>query len=130
VASGESTSRNIAWGACIIVVIGAILLLLGAWRFIHAARFGLMDVLYCCLAVIPAMLLLLVFDYVLHHAILVSVIPLLVSLALIVASPAFDVALGLALVGAIAVPALNEWRQERRLRRSVPVHKCEDQERP
>ncbi len=128
-ASGESTSRNIAWGACIVVAIGAILLLLGAWRFVHAARFGPMDVLYCCLAVIPAMLLLLVFDYVLHHAILVTVIPLVVVLALIASSPAFDVALGLALVGAIAMPALNEWKQERRLRRSAPVHKCEDKER-
>jgi hypothetical protein len=53
-------------------------------------------------------LFLLVFAYVLQHAKLVSVIPLFVGGILLFSSPIADVALGLALMGAIAGPALRD----------------------
>jgi hypothetical protein len=88
-----------------------------------------MDALYCCLAVAPAGLLLLVFDYVLHHARLVSVIPLFVAGLLAFSSPVFDVAFGLALMGAIAGPALSEWKNEKHLRKSTTAIGGENEER-
>lgn len=115
----ESNNQKIAWGQLVMVTIGAVLFLAGAWRFGVGHRFGLMDALYCCLAVVPAGLLLLVFDYVLHHAKLVSIIPLFLAGMLAVTSPIFDVALGLAVMGAVGGPALREWKDERRKRKST-----------
>jgi len=48
---------------------------------------------------------------------------------LVFSSPVFDVALGLALVGAIAGPALSEWKNEKRLQKSTASHGDENQER-
>jgi hypothetical protein len=98
-----------------VAAIGILLFLLGVRRFFVRHHFGLDDALYCCLAIIPAGLLLLVFDYVLHHAPLVVVIPFFLAVVLIFSSPVFDVALGLVLFATIAFPAFNEWKQARRL---------------
>ena len=117
--SEKSTSGNIAWGAWIAIAAGGLLFLLGAGRFARGHHFGFADALYCCLAVIPAGLLLLVFDYVLHHAKLVSILVLIMAGLLVVSFPAFDVGLGVALMAAIAGPALREWKDEKRLRESV-----------
>jgi uncharacterized oligopeptide transporter (OPT) family protein len=106
----------------IVVTVGALLFLFGAVRFVLRGHFGFLDALYCCFAVIPAGLLLLVLTYVLHHARLVLVIPLFAAGLLVFSFPVFDVALGLALVGAIAGPALSEWEEEKRLRKSVAAH--------
>lgn len=108
----NSTSRNIAWGPWIVLAIGVLLFLLGAARFILRHHFSFTDALYCALVVIPAGVLLLVFDYVLHHAKLVCVIPLFAVAVLTFSSPVFDVALGLALIGAFAGPALSDWKNE------------------
>jgi hypothetical protein len=89
---------------------GGALLFVGAARFYINGGFGITTALYCCLVVIPAALLLLVFDYVLHHAKLVAIMPLLLALALIVSSPVFNVAIGLALVGAVVGPLISEGR--------------------
>jgi hypothetical protein len=47
-------------------------------------------------------------------------IPLLMAAMLVLSFPVFNVALGLALMGAIAGPAVSEWRNENRLRRLAP----------
>jgi hypothetical protein len=112
--SDESASANIEWGRWVVVVAGALLLLLGVRRFILAHHFGLMDALFCCLAIIPASLLLLVFDYVLHHARLVLPIPLIVAGVFVLRAPAFEIALGLTLIGAVVAPALRDWKAENR----------------
>ncbi len=129
VSSDKSTARNIAWGPWIVVALGGLLFLTGAERLVLRHRFGFMDALYCCLAVVPAGLLLLVFDYVLHHAKLVSIIPLLLAGMLIVSSPIFDVGLGLTLIGAIGGPALTEWKNEKGGRKSTMALDDENQER-
>jgi hypothetical protein len=127
--SDRSSSRSIAWGPWILLAVGSLLFLHGAGRFVLRHRFGFMDGLYCCLAIIPAGLLLLVFDYVLHHAKLVSVIPLLAAGVLVYSSPSFEIALGAALLGAVAGPALEDWKYEKRLRNSTTEQSREDKER-
>ena len=112
--SDESTSRSIEWGPLAVCGVGFLLFLLGAARFILRHHFGLMDALYCALAIVPAGILLLVFDYVLHHAKLVAVIPLCFAALMLFTFPVFDVALGLTLIGAMAGPTLSNWKQERR----------------
>jgi hypothetical protein len=119
VSSEKSTVQNIPWGAWIVVAVGAALFLLGVCRFVQRHHFGVMDALYCCLAVIPAGLLLLVISYVVQHAKLASVDPLALAGVLVFSSPVFDVALGLALLGAIAGPALTEWKNDKRLQKST-----------
>jgi len=108
--SDKSASRKIEWGPWGIGALGVALLLLGVARFVLRHRFDLMDSLYCCLAVIPAGLVLLVLAYVVQHAKLVSVIPLVTAGVLVFSYPVFDVGFGLALLGAIAGPVLSEWR--------------------
>jgi hypothetical protein len=118
--SNVSTSREIAWVPWIIVAVGGLLFLIGAGRFVLGHRFDFIDALYCLLAMVPAWLLLLVFAYVLDHPRLVSVVPLFVAGLLVFSSPVFDVALGLAMMGA-AGPALKEWKDEEDLRKSTTV---------
>jgi len=129
VSSDESSARNIAWGPSIIVAFGSMLIVLGAVRFVLSHHFGFIDALYCCLAVVPAGLFLLVFAYVFQHAKLASVIPIFMGGILAFSFPVADVALGLALVGAIAVPALSEWRNEKRLPKAPATHGSENEER-
>jgi hypothetical protein len=124
----ESTLGNIAWGPWVIIVSGGALFLLGAARFVFRHSFGFIDAIHCCLAVIPAALLLLVLAYVVQHARLVSVIPLFVAGVLIFTFPVFDVAVGAALMGAIAIPALSEWKNAKRLLKSAMAHSGEDEE--
>jgi hypothetical protein len=112
--SDKSTSRNIQWGPWVIGALGGALLLLGVARFILRHRFDYMDAVYCCLAVVPAGLGLLVLAYVIQHTKVAAVIPLFVAGVLIFSYPIFDVAFGLALLGAIAGPALSEWRTKAR----------------
>ena len=98
------------WKQWLVVGIGALLFVIGAHRFFLRHSFGIGDAVNCCLTIPAAALLLLVFDYVLHHARLVTVIPLLAAGVLVVSSPAFDVSLGLTLMGAMVLPALSEWK--------------------
>jgi hypothetical protein len=112
--SEDSSPRHISWGLWIAVAVGSLLFLLGVARFVLRHRFVWTDALYCCLAVLPAALLHLVFDYVLHHARLASIVVVLAAAMLLFTFPVFDVALGLAILGTIGGPALTEWRTERR----------------
>lgn len=113
--SAGTTLRSIECAPLIVTPIGALLFLIGVGRFFVGHHFGFYDAVYCCLAIIPARLLLLVFDYVLHHAPLVVVMPFVLAVVLVYSSPVFDVALGAALFGAIAIPAAREWKQRKRL---------------
>jgi len=54
-----------------------------------------------------------------QHAKLAAVVPLALAVVLAFASPVLDVALGLALIGAIAGPALSEWKDEKRQKKST-----------
>lgn len=97
------------------VLLGGLLFVLGAARFVLRHRFSFIDALHCCLAVIPAGLFLLVVAYVVQHARLASIIPLCAGGLLAITSPMVDISLGLALMGAVAGPALSEWKSAKRL---------------
>lgn len=84
------------------IACAVLLFLLGALRFVFAHRFTLTDALYCCLLIIPAWLLLIVIAYVVQHAVLASVIPIAAAAIFLYRYPAFDLALGLALLALIA----------------------------
>lgn len=101
------------WAAVVATTLGVLWFLLGVWRFAMRTHFGGYDALRCLLALVPAALLLLVFDYVLHHAPLVTIMLLVIAAALHSASPVWDVALGAVLVAAVAGPAIKEWREEK-----------------
>ena len=124
----DSTSRNIAWGPSTVAASGLLLFLLGTVRFVLRRQFGFIDALHCALTIVAAGFLLLVFDYVLHHAKLVAVIPLFAAGVLLYSSPVFDVALGLVLMGAMAGPALSDWKDAQRLRKSSALHEGENNE--
>jgi len=108
--SDESTSPNIVWGPRTIAVLGGSLFLLGVGRFVIRHRLSFTDALNCCLTVLPAALLLLVLAYVIQHARSVSIIPLFAAGVLVFSSPVFDIALGMTLIGAMAGPALRDWK--------------------
>ncbi|MBZ5703415.1 MAG: hypothetical protein LAN84_16400 [Acidobacteriia bacterium] len=114
------TARKIEWGPLLVTAIGAGVLLLGARGFFLRGHFAFADALHCALLLIPAAALLLLASYVFQHARLVVVLPVLMAAVLIRAYPAFAVALGLALVGAIVGPALSEWRDAARRQKSAP----------
>lgn len=120
--AADSISGKIAWGPWLIGISGVVLFLVGSVRFILRHRFGPVDALYCCLAVVPAGLFLLVFSYVLQHAKLASLIPLLLGGIMIFSFPAIDVALGLALLGVVAGPALGEWKNKKGQPQSTGEH--------
>ena len=111
--SSPAIKRRVPWAAGAVTTLGVLLLLLGVWRFAARPHFSLYDALGCLLALLPAALLLLVFDYVLHHAPLVTIMVLAIALALHFASPVWDVALGAVLLAAIVFPAIKEWRETR-----------------
>jgi hypothetical protein len=108
VSSDNAASQTIDWKPWIIFAAGLLLFILGVSRFILSRHFGFGDAMNCGLAIIPAGILLLVFDYVLHHARLVSAIPLFLAGMLIVSSPVFDVALGLTLLAVTSGPLLRD----------------------
>jgi hypothetical protein len=116
--AADSISEKIAWGPWTIVVSGVVLFLVGAVRFFLRHRFGSIDAFYCCLAIVPSGLFLLVFSYVLQHAKLASIIPLFMGGILIFSFPTIDAALGLTMMGVAAGPALGEWKNKKGLPKS------------
>ena len=91
---------------------GSLLFLLGAGRLVVAHGLSGREALYCSLLVIPAWLLLMVIAYVVQHAVMVSVIPVAAVVMWGWSSAAFDVALGLALMGIVAESAWSERKCE------------------
>jgi hypothetical protein len=122
--------RKIEWGPVIMILFGALLFSLGAGRFVVQHSFSSTDALYCCVAVVPAGLLLIVIAYVVQHARLVSVIPLVFAGLLVLSYRAFNVAFGLALMGAVAAPKWRDWRSEKTQIESPATPAENDADRP
>jgi hypothetical protein len=88
----------------------AILLLLavgifaaGAVRYYRHGNFSLAQAGYCVVAILASLLVLLIFDYTLHHAKIAAVMVLIFVALFLVASPAFCVGMGLGLAGMVVV---------------------------
>lgn len=86
----------------------AILLLLavaifaaGAVRYYRHGNFSLAQAGYCLVALVASLVVLLVFDYTLHHAKIAAGMVLIFVVLFLVASPAFCVGLGIGLAGMV-----------------------------
>jgi len=75
----------------------------GAARYYRHGNFSLAQAGYCLVAVLASLMVLLVFDYTLHHARIAALMVLIFITLFLVASPAFCVGLGLALAGTVVV---------------------------
>jgi hypothetical protein len=75
----------------------------GAMRYYRHGNFSLAQAGYCLLAMLASLVVLLIFDYTLHHAKLAAVMVLIFIVLFLVASPAFCVGMGLALAGMVVV---------------------------
>ena len=105
----------------VIAVVGLATLAIGVVGFVHRDHVGWIDVLICATMLIPAGLLLLVTSYVIQHARLVAIMPLIVAGMLVRGYPAFAVAFGLALIAAIVGPVVEEWNTVRVERNKKPA---------
>jgi hypothetical protein len=75
----------------------------GAMRYYRHGNFSLAQAGCCLLAMLASLVVLLVFDYTLHHAKLAAVMVLIFVALFLVASPAFCVGMGLGLAGMVVV---------------------------
>jgi hypothetical protein len=97
----------------VIAIIALASLIIGVLGFVHLGHFGWIDAVVCAALLIPAGVFLLVTSYVIQHARLVAIMPLVVAAMLVSRSPAFAVAFGLALIAAIVGPLAEEWNRVR-----------------
>ena len=77
----------------------------GAVRYYLHGNFTLVQAAYCLVAVLVSLVVLLVFDYTLHHAKIVAVMVLVFVVLYLFVSPAFCVGMGLGLAGMVVVQA-------------------------
>ena len=73
----------------------------GAVRYYRHGSFTLTQAAYCLIAVLVSLVILLVFDYTLHHAKIAAVMVLIFVVLFLVASPAFCVGMGVGLAGMV-----------------------------
>jgi hypothetical protein len=89
-------------GPFVVMLLGAAILAAGVVRFVLLGHFSLRLAVYCLLSIPVAVLLLMVFDYTLHHARIACLLVVVILLVLAIPSPSFCVGLGLALIGMVA----------------------------
>ena len=89
--------------ALVMIILGALFIAWGIYRFhVRPAPFGWPSVLGCVVSALLAFFLLLVSDYVFHHAILVFIPWFLCLIYFAIINPYFAVGIGLALWGMLA----------------------------
>ncbi len=93
--------RKFSLAKFVMVLLAIAILLAGVLRYAKAGWFSLGQAGLCLLAIPLALVILMVLDYVLHHARLVAIMVLLAIVLLAVQTPAFCVGLGLALAGMV-----------------------------
>jgi hypothetical protein len=82
-------------------LLGVVILGAGLLRFVLQRHFSLVQAAYCLLSIPAAVVLLMIFDYTLHHARMACLMVLVILLLLAVASPAFCLGLGLTMLGMV-----------------------------
>src|SRR3954468_15159707 len=101
----QRQQSGVAGGPAILLLLAVAIFAAGALRYYRHGNFTLVQAGYCLLALLVSLLVLLVFDYTLHHAKIVAVMVLVFVVLYLFASPAFCVGLGLALAGMVMVQA-------------------------
>jgi len=94
---------GVAKAPAILLLLALAVFAAGAIRYYRHGNFSLAQAGYCLVAVVASLVVLLVFDYTLHHAKIAAVMVLIFAALFMVASPTFCVGMGLALAGMVVV---------------------------
>ena len=98
---------GVAKGPALLLLLGIAVFAAGIARYYRHGNFSLAQAGYCLVAILASLVVLLVFDYTLHHAKLAAVMVLIFVVLFMVASPALCVGMGLALAGTVVVQGRN-----------------------
>ena len=96
---------GVAKGPAILLLLAVAIFASGAARYYRHGSFTLVQAGYCLVAIVVSLVVLLVFDYTLHHAKIVAVMVLVFVVLFLVVSPAFCIGMGLGLAGMVVVQA-------------------------
>jgi len=99
----QRQQRGAAKAEVLLLLLALAIFLAGAVRYYRHGNFSLAQAGNCLLAVLASLVVLLVFDYTLHHAKIAAVMVLIFAALFLVASPAFCVGMGLGLAGMVVV---------------------------
>jgi cell division protein FtsW (lipid II flippase) len=99
----QRLQSGVAKGPAILLLLAVAIFLAGAVRYYRHGNFTLAQAGYCLVAVVVSLVILLVFDYTLHHAKIVAIMVLVFVVLFLVASPAFCVGMGVGLAGTVVV---------------------------
>jgi cell division protein FtsW (lipid II flippase) len=99
----QRKQSGVAKAAALLLLLGLAIFAAGAMRYYRHGNFSLAQAGYCLVAIFASLVVLLVFDYTLHHAKIAAVMVLIFVALFLVASPAFCVGMGLGLAGMVAV---------------------------
>jgi cell division protein FtsW (lipid II flippase) len=99
----QRKQSGVAKAAALLLLLGLAIFAAGAMRYYRHGNFSLAQAGYCLVAILASLVVLLVFDYTLHHAKIAAVMVLIFIALFLVASPAFCVGMGLGLAGMVAV---------------------------
>ena len=94
---------GVAKAPAILLLLAVAIFVAGAGRYHRHGNFTLAQAAYCLVAVVVSLVVLLIFDYTLHHAKIAAVMVLVFVVLFLVASPAFCVGMGLGLAGMVVV---------------------------
>jgi drug/metabolite transporter (DMT)-like permease len=92
---------GVAKASAILLVLAAAIFLAGAVRYYRHGSFSLVQAGYCLVALVASLVVLLVFDYTLHHAKIAALMVLIFAVLFLVASPAFCIGMGMGLAGMV-----------------------------
>jgi len=98
---------GVAKGPAMLLLLAVIIFAAGVARYCRHGNFSLAQAGYCLVAMLASLVVLLVFDYTVHHARIAAVMVLIFVVLFLVASPAFCVGLGSALAGMVVVQGRN-----------------------
>jgi glucan phosphoethanolaminetransferase (alkaline phosphatase superfamily) len=99
--------RGVAKAPAILLLLAVAIFAAGAVRYYRHGNFSLAEAGYCVVAILASLVVLLVFDYTLHHAKIAAVMVLIFVVLFLVASPAFCVGMGLGLAGMVIRQSLR-----------------------
>jgi hypothetical protein len=97
----QRQQSGVAMAPAILLLLAVVIFLVGVVRYYRHGSFTLAQAGYCLVAVMASLVVLLVFDYTLHHAKIAAVMVLVFVVLFLVASPAFCVGMGLGLAGMV-----------------------------
>lgn len=85
----------------ILLLLAVAIFVTGAVRYYLHGNFTLAQAVYCGLEILASLVILLIFDYTVHHAKIAAVMVLIFVVLFLVASPAFCIGMGLGLAGMV-----------------------------